>query len=210
MLASPWPSGCSRHEARWNAGCSCAACRQCKATPLENAVEPEHGLVYLLRCGSSSWQPSMRANRFGRCSVIRPNLKPGLGLTKTDPGWSAALEAALTAARRDDLEHGTNAAYVSVQGVSGAPAAEDGQTRTKSVPRSSHSVRERLGWCGLRETHGGALGVVCSAVWAWLGRLLRPAALLPATASPRSRMRFMITLGLTNQIIAFACIPPDA
>ncbi len=138
------------------------------------------------------------------------NLKPGLGLTKTDPGWSAALEAALTAARRDDLEHGTNAAYVSVQGVSGAPAAEDGQTRTKSVQRSSHSVRERLGWCGLRETHGGALGVVCSAVWAWLGRLLRPAALLPATASPRSRMRFMITLGLTNQIIAFACIPPDA
>jgi hypothetical protein len=34
------------------------------------------------------------------------------GLTKTDQGWSTALEAALTAARRDDLEHGTNAAYV--------------------------------------------------------------------------------------------------
>ena len=33
------------------------------------------------------------------------------GLTKTDQGWSTALEAALTAARRDDLEHGTNAAY---------------------------------------------------------------------------------------------------
>ena len=25
--------------------------------------------------------------------------------------WSTALEPALTAARRDDLEHGTNAAY---------------------------------------------------------------------------------------------------
>jgi hypothetical protein len=34
------------------------------------------------------------------------------GLTKTDQEWSAALEAALTATRRDDLEHGTNAAYV--------------------------------------------------------------------------------------------------
>jgi hypothetical protein len=34
------------------------------------------------------------------------------GLTKTDEGWSAALDAALTATRRDDLQHGTNAAYV--------------------------------------------------------------------------------------------------
>jgi hypothetical protein len=35
-----------------------------------------------------------------------------LGLTKTDEEWSKKLEAALTATRRDDLEHGTNAAYV--------------------------------------------------------------------------------------------------
>jgi hypothetical protein len=34
------------------------------------------------------------------------------GLAKTDQEWSAKLEAALTATRRDDLEHGTNAAYV--------------------------------------------------------------------------------------------------
>jgi hypothetical protein len=34
------------------------------------------------------------------------------GLTRTDQEWSATLEAALTAARRDDLQHGTNAAYV--------------------------------------------------------------------------------------------------
>jgi hypothetical protein len=34
------------------------------------------------------------------------------GFTKTDEEWSSALEAALTAARRGDLEHGTNAAYV--------------------------------------------------------------------------------------------------
>jgi hypothetical protein len=34
------------------------------------------------------------------------------GLTKSDQEWSAQLEAALLATRRDDLEHGTNAAYV--------------------------------------------------------------------------------------------------
>ena len=34
------------------------------------------------------------------------------GLTRTDEEWSTALDAALTSARRDDLEHGTNAAYI--------------------------------------------------------------------------------------------------
>jgi hypothetical protein len=34
------------------------------------------------------------------------------GLTKTDEEWSTALEAALTASRRGDFQHGTNAAYV--------------------------------------------------------------------------------------------------
>ena len=34
------------------------------------------------------------------------------GLTRTDDSWRVALDAALTATRRDDLEHGTNAAYV--------------------------------------------------------------------------------------------------
>jgi hypothetical protein len=34
------------------------------------------------------------------------------GLTKTDEEWSTAPEAALMATCPDDLEHGTNAAYV--------------------------------------------------------------------------------------------------
>jgi hypothetical protein len=34
------------------------------------------------------------------------------GLTKTDQEWSEKLEAALTATRRNDLQHDTNAAYV--------------------------------------------------------------------------------------------------
>jgi hypothetical protein len=34
------------------------------------------------------------------------------GLTRTDDEWSTKLEAALTASRREDLEHGTDAAYI--------------------------------------------------------------------------------------------------
>ena len=34
------------------------------------------------------------------------------GLARTDQEWSEKLEAALTASRRQDLEHGTNAAYL--------------------------------------------------------------------------------------------------
>ena len=34
------------------------------------------------------------------------------GLTRTDQEWSKTLEAALMATCRDDLQHGTNAAYV--------------------------------------------------------------------------------------------------
>jgi hypothetical protein len=35
-----------------------------------------------------------------------------VGLAQTDEEWSTALEAALTATRRNDLKHGTTAAYV--------------------------------------------------------------------------------------------------
>jgi hypothetical protein len=52
------------------------------------------------------------------------------GLTRTDQEWSAALEAALTATRRDDLQHGTNAAYVHGCVCSdwpGASAGPDGE-----------------------------------------------------------------------------------
>jgi hypothetical protein len=45
------------------------------------------------------------------------------------------------------------------------------------------------------------------ALWAWLGGLARPAASLPATASFRSRMSFMITFGFAeDQIGAIACM----
>jgi hypothetical protein len=51
------------------------------------------------------------------------------GLTGTDQEWSAALEAALTTAHRDDLDHGTNAAYVAgcLQRVPRASVDPDGE-----------------------------------------------------------------------------------
>jgi hypothetical protein len=41
-----------------------------------------------------------------------PTSNQVFGLARADEEWSTALEAALTASRRSDLQHGTNAAYV--------------------------------------------------------------------------------------------------
>jgi hypothetical protein len=42
------------------------------------------------------------------------NLTPNQvwGMARVDREWSVAIESALMATRRDDLKHGTNAAYV--------------------------------------------------------------------------------------------------
>jgi hypothetical protein len=53
----------------------------------------------------------MPVNRSGRHSAIWVSSNQVWGLTKTDEEWAEALEAALAATRREDLEHGTNAAY---------------------------------------------------------------------------------------------------
>jgi hypothetical protein len=50
-------------------------------------------------------------------------------LTKTDAEWATALEAALMATRREDLEHGTKRRihrWLRVQGAPRAPANPDG------------------------------------------------------------------------------------
>jgi hypothetical protein len=59
------------------------------------------------------------------------DLQPGVGLTLADEDWSIALDAALMMTHRDDLKHGTNAAYGhgcvngsgSGEEISGAPNA---------------------------------------------------------------------------------------
>jgi hypothetical protein len=99
--------------ARWNAGCSCAECRQ-----LQSGEARARGRRKAQqRLPSDVRQQLLDAIYGGRPfrTVLRElDLTPNQvwGLTKTDEEWSTALEAALTATRRGDLEHGTNAAYV--------------------------------------------------------------------------------------------------
>jgi hypothetical protein len=100
-------------SARWHAGCHCPvpAGTQRHQASLEN--KPQHGSG----SPSRSWQ-QLLDGVYGRRpfrTVIRDlELTPNQlwGLTKTDQEWSEKLEAALTATRQDNLEHGTNAAYV--------------------------------------------------------------------------------------------------
>jgi hypothetical protein len=99
--------------ARWNAGCSCAQCRQfqserIRARGRRRAQErlPAEVRQQLLDAiyGGQPFGTALRD------LGLTPNQV--WGLAKTNDEWSSALEAALTATRREDLQHGTNAAYV--------------------------------------------------------------------------------------------------
>jgi hypothetical protein len=53
--------------------------------------------------GCNLWRQTIQ----DRNPRLRPHIEPGLGSGQTDEDWATALEAALTAMRRDDLQHGT-------------------------------------------------------------------------------------------------------
>ena len=112
--AASVPSWVSRSTARGRAGAPVprALSGVRTVTPSERGAEREAGaatsrLRQQLLDAIHADQPSR--------AVVRD-----LGLTsnqvwgsaRTDQEWSEKLEAALTAARQDDLEHGTNAAYI--------------------------------------------------------------------------------------------------
>jgi hypothetical protein len=99
--------------ARWTAGCSCTQCRQAqndaaKARFRRKAQDrlPADVRRQLLDAiyGGQPFRTVLR-----NLGLTSPQV---WGLTKTDQDWSAQLETALAATRRDDLQHGTNAAYV--------------------------------------------------------------------------------------------------
>jgi hypothetical protein len=100
-------------SAGWHTGCRCAQCRRAHSDTQRRfrraraqkrlPAEVRQQLVDAIYAGKSFR------------SVLRDlNLTPNQvwGMARVDREWSAALEAALTATRRDDLKHGTNAAYV--------------------------------------------------------------------------------------------------
>jgi hypothetical protein len=100
-------------SARWHSGCRCILCRRAhsntqrawgrarawKRLPLELRQQ----LVDAIYAGQA-FRTVLRDLNLTRNQVW--------GLTRTSEEFSIQLEAALTATRRDDLDHGTNAAYV--------------------------------------------------------------------------------------------------
>jgi hypothetical protein len=98
---------------RWNEGCSCTQCRQAQ----NDAARARFRRKAQGRLPADVRQQLVDAIYSGQPfrAVLRDlglTSNQVWGLTKTDPEWSEKLEAALAATRRDDLEHGTNAAYV--------------------------------------------------------------------------------------------------
>ena len=100
-------------SAGWHSGCRCTLCREAhsdRQRALGRAIAqkrlPPEVRQQLIDAIYSS-QPFRQILRdLGLTS------NQVWGLTQTDLEWSAALEEALTATRRDALQHGTNAAYV--------------------------------------------------------------------------------------------------
>ena len=74
------------------------------------------------------------------------------GLTRTDDDWRAALETALAATRRDDLQHGTNARLrgrLRVCRLPSASARANGQQPSEALGRGGEPLLARtLVRCG--------------------------------------------------------------
>jgi hypothetical protein len=98
---------------RWLEGCDCDRCREAQ----NDAARARGRARAQKRLPAVARQKLLDAIYNGKPfrTVLRDlglTSNQVWGLTKTDEEWSAALDAALIATRRDDLEHGTNAAYV--------------------------------------------------------------------------------------------------
>jgi hypothetical protein len=100
-------------SARWHAGCHCAQCRRAHSNT-QRAWGRARARKRLPLEVRQQLLAAIYAGQPFRTVLHDLGLTSNqvFGLTKTDEEWSTALDAALTSARRDDLEHGTNAAYV--------------------------------------------------------------------------------------------------
>lgn len=97
----------------WHSGCRCTRCRGAHAET-QKAFGRARAQQRLPAEARRQLLDGIYAGQPFRSLLRDLGLTPNQvwGLTRTDQEWSAALEAALTAGRRDDIEHGTNAAFV--------------------------------------------------------------------------------------------------
>ncbi len=97
---------------RWNQGCSCGQCRrlQSEAARSRKRAKAQTRLPVPVR---QQLLDAIYSGQQFRTALRELGLTSNQvwGLTRTDEEWSEKLEDALTATRRDDLKHGTNAAY---------------------------------------------------------------------------------------------------
>jgi hypothetical protein len=100
-------------SARWHTGCRCIFCRRAHSDT-KRAWRQARARKRLPVEVRQQLLDAVYAGQPFRTVLRDLDLTPSQvwGLTKTDEEWSTNLEAALTATRRGDLDHGTNAAYV--------------------------------------------------------------------------------------------------
>ena len=84
------------------------------ATPSERGDETEREKRLSVEVPQAAPRRSLYAGQPFRAVLRDLGLTSNrvFGLTRTDQEWSEKLDAALTAARREDIQHGTNAAYI--------------------------------------------------------------------------------------------------
>ena len=85
------------------------------------------------------------------------------------------------------------------QGCAGACEALPGQSASEAATSAADLLSRPSAWISRAPAAAfRSERFRFRAVWAWLWGLFRPAASLPATASPRSRMSLMITFGFAS------------
>jgi hypothetical protein len=100
-------------SAGWHSGCRCILCRQAHSDK-QRAFVRARAQSRLPLDVRQQLLDAIYARQPFRQVLRELGLTPNQvwGLTKTEKEWSIALDDALTTSRRDDLKHGTNAAYV--------------------------------------------------------------------------------------------------
>jgi hypothetical protein len=100
-------------SAGWHTGYRCTECRRAHSDA-QRAFGRARAQMRLPVEVRQQLLDAISAGQPFRTALRNLDLTPNQvwGLTKTDEEWAAALDRAPTATRRDNLGHGTNAAYV--------------------------------------------------------------------------------------------------